>query len=399
MKVWVKVTLGDVLFPTNRVEPVEPTKEYRLLGVRLEGRGPFIRETVLGTQTSAAKLFRVEAGDFIYSRLFACRGAFGVVDELMAGCFVSGEFPIFRPLEDRIDVQFLRYWFTLPSVIARVDEDCTGSTPLTRNRYKENFFLALEIPLPPLSEQRRIVAQIEALAAEIEQANRLRKEAVEEVEALLEGATSRLAERSSEKTVTIDELVGVSGLRNGKSVKSCPNENAPRCLMLSSMRNGRIDLRDSKPVPLNDREVETFAIRENDVFVVRGNGSKTLCGRAGRAEHASPTTIFPDLFIRVDLPRDRIDPAFFTLVWNSRSTREMIEENAKTTSGIWKINQGHILATPLPLPPLPEQRRIVSELDALQAQVDGLKRLQAETAAELDALLPAILDRAFKGEL
>jgi type I restriction enzyme S subunit len=53
----------------------------------------------------------------------------------------------------------------------------------------------------------------------------------------------------------------------------------------------------------------------------------------------------------------------------------------------------------IPLPPLAEQRRIVAELDALQAEVDALKRLQAETAAELDALLPALLDRAFKGEL
>jgi len=45
------------------------------------------------------------------------------------------------------------------------------------------------------------------------------------------------------------------------------------------------------------------------------------------------------------------------------------------------------------------QSRIVAELDALQAEVDALKRLQAETAAELDSLLPAILDRAFKGDL
>ena len=48
---------------------------------------------------------------------------------------------------------------------------------------------------------------------------------------------------------------------------------------------------------------------------------------------------------------------------------------------------------------LPEQRRIVAELDALQAQVDALNKLQSETAAELDALLPSILDKAFKGEL
>jgi len=61
-----------------------------------------------------------------------------------------------------------------------------------------------------------------------------------------------------------------------------------------------------------------------------------------------------------------------------------------------------------PVHPVSFSHRIVAELDALQAEVDALKRLQAETAAELDALppslklrwagLPAILDRAFKGE-
>jgi type I restriction enzyme S subunit len=53
----------------------------------------------------------------------------------------------------------------------------------------------------------------------------------------------------------------------------------------------------------------------------------------------------------------------------------------------------------IPVPPLAEQRQVVAELDALQAEVDALKRQQTETAAELDALLPAILDRAFKGGL
>jgi restriction endonuclease S subunit len=51
------------------------------------------------------------------------------------------------------------------------------------------------------------------------------------------------------------------------------------------------------------------------------------------------------------------------------------------------------------LPPLPEQRRIVAELVKLQAEVDALERLQAETSAELDALKPAILDAVFKGNL
>jgi type I restriction enzyme S subunit len=63
------------------------------------------------------------------------------------------------------------------------------------------------------------------------------------------------------------------------------------------------------------------------------------------------------------------------------------------------LNVGHLEGTPVRLPALAEQRRIIAELDALQAKVDAVKRLQTETAAELDALLPSILDRAFKGEL
>ncbi len=53
----------------------------------------------------------------------------------------------------------------------------------------------------------------------------------------------------------------------------------------------------------------------------------------------------------------------------------------------------------LPIPRFPEQRPSLAELDPLQAHVDAPKPLQTETAAELDALLPAILDKAFKGEL
>ncbi len=63
------------------------------------------------------------------------------------------------------------------------------------------------------------------------------------------------------------------------------------------------------------------------------------------------------------------------------------------------LNKGHVRSIPVPLPPLPEQRRIVAYLDALQAKVDALRRLQEETGAELDALMPAVLDKAFKGEM
>ncbi len=95
---WPMVALGEAMTPVSRPESVQVDKEYRLLGIRLDGNGPFLRETKLGAQIAAPTLWRVEVGDFIYSRLFAWRGAFGVIDDILDGSYVSGEFPTFRPL-------------------------------------------------------------------------------------------------------------------------------------------------------------------------------------------------------------------------------------------------------------------------------------------------------------
>jgi type I restriction enzyme S subunit len=63
------------------------------------------------------------------------------------------------------------------------------------------------------------------------------------------------------------------------------------------------------------------------------------------------------------------------------------------------VNSAIVSSFPCSIPNLLEQRRIIAYLDYIQAKVDALKLLQAETAAELDALLPSVLDQAFKGEL
>lgn len=81
---------------------------------------------------------------------------------------------------------------------------------------------------------------------------------------------------------------------------------------------------------------------------------------------------------------------------------EPFTEYANKVSGrtrMPKLNRKQVFAFPFRYSPLSEQLRIVAGLDVLQAEVDTLKRHQADTAAKLDALLPAILDRAFRGEL
>ena len=102
---------------------------------------------------------------------------------------------------------------------------------------------------------------------------------------------------------------------------------------------------------------------------------------------------------RVRFDESRIYNRFaFAALRGARSVQDQVflQVRGATRPG---FNTTLLANVQLPLPPHAEQRRIVADLDALQAEVDTLKRLQAETAVELDALLPAILDRAFKREL
>lgn len=148
---------------------------------------------------------------------------------------VSGAFVAYEIDIARLEPKFLDLYFKIPHNWKSLGGQSSG-TNVRRQSLHFNQFEAHEIPLPPLVEQRRIVARIEAFAAQIDEAKRLRKEAVEDAEALIEGAGSELAQRHSKQTITIEDLVGIAGLKNGKSVKSVPDAELPRCVTLSSMR-------------------------------------------------------------------------------------------------------------------------------------------------------------------
>jgi len=71
----------------------------------------------------------------------------------------------------------------------------------------------------------------------------------------------------------------------------------------------------------------------------------------------------------------------------------------KQMTGQANVNATTLKALPIALPELEEQRRIMSYLDGLQSKVTALRQAQSATSAELDALMPSILDKAFRGEL
>jgi len=154
---WRQVPIRSVVRQVRESVRTQPNNSYRLLGVRWYGQGPFIREEVTTASSKATRLYPVRPGQFIYNRLFAWKGSFGVVAGDLDGCFVSGEFPLFESDPSQLLVDYLFLYMNRPSVWESIEIESTGSTSVSRNRWKEERFLEKLILLPSTAEQRRIV--------------------------------------------------------------------------------------------------------------------------------------------------------------------------------------------------------------------------------------------------
>jgi len=395
---WPHVDLREVLRPDLAPVPVNPSEAYEMAGVYSFGRGLFRKEPVHGSNTSYRFFYRLKPDHFVMSQLFGWEGALALSSQEFIGLYVSPQFPTFLCDEQRLNRYFLGWFARTPSFWQDLATRTRGMGDRRRTLNPEAL-LSCKIPLPPLDEQRRIVARIEKLAVKVEEARHLYTCLTSEVDDLIPAISAKLFDNPSWPRRTVEDLVGRANLKNGLSVKSSSVASYASCLRLSAIRDGRIDLRDSKPVPLTETQASPYWVQKGDVFIVRGNGSKALVGRAATVQEDCTGVIFPDLFIRVPLKGTELLGSFFTAVWNSRLVRRVIEEMAKTTSGIWKINQGHIASVSIPVPSLDEQQRVLCQLNTLRSKVVSAKDFQSQTAMQLDALVPSILSKAFRGEL
>lgn len=397
---WPKVRLGEVLQSVERGEPVDDSREYRLLGARWYGEGLFEKDKKSGHQVAASRLYRVQEGDFIYNRLFAWKGSFAVVPAKFDGCHVSNEFPCFLADQSRIETAFLRWWFRRESSWLAALGLSSGATPTSRNRLKEVSFLSMEIPLPPLSEQRRIVARIEELAAQIQEARTLRQQAAEEAAALVASETNDLFTGEATRTWPTALLGQVAEIRSGVTLGRQLIGRTIRLpyLRVANVQDGHLDLGIVKEVEVLESEAATWKLQRGDLLLTEG-GDWDKLGRGTIWREEIPNCIHQNHIFRVRTRPDDFMPEFLTKLIGSPVGKAYFQEASKQTTNLASINQRQLKAFRVFQPPLEEQCRIVSKLDALKAEVDALKHLQTETAVELDALLPSILDKAFKGEL
>ena len=165
----------------------------------------------------------------------------------------------------------------------------------------------------------------------------------------------------------------------------------PRFLRITDIQNGRVNW-DTVPF-CQCPNPEQYLLQDSDLVFAR-TGATT--GKSFVIRNC-PEAIFASYLIRLRVQQlvtvEYLYHYFQTSTYWSQITDE------KKGTGQPNVNGKKLANIRVPIAPVEEQRHIVAHVDDLQARIDSLKQLQAETATELDALLPSVLDKAFNGNV
>lgn len=394
---WRKCKFQELFNKVDRKFIIDDGKEYDCVGVRWYGKGAFIRTKLLGASISRKQQWLLKAGDVVYNKLFAWKGAFAIADNLVDGCIVSDKFPTYEIRTELVNPSYLKYFFLTSDIADQAQGLSKGAAAISKFTLNPPQFWELTLPLPSLDEQCHIVEFIDALTTRISEAQRLRKELIGEVKFLLY-SISREVFSTFEKRLLKSILA--EPLLNGLSIPaSAIGDSGVLFSKVGIVNSGSMNPQETKRVNIDLANDSPYWMKPDDIFVSRGN-SLELVGRAAVYQGQPQNCAFPDLLIRIRVDKEVMIPKFLVYFFQSPEARRYIESEATGTSpSMKKISQPKLENMLIPILPINYQNDIIDYLDGIQAKVRPLKVLQAETKVELDALMPGILDRAFKGEL
>lgn len=353
-----------------------------MVGVLSFGRGLFDREPIVNGKTSYRVFYRLKTDHVVMSQLFGWEGALALSSEKFAGKFLSPQFPTFLCVHNKLDRQFLGWLMRRRTFWQDLGTRTSGMGDRRRTLTPDALF-ACEIPLPPLSEQRRIVARIEDLVALENEARALRQLSTNESEALVTSIHLSLADT---RTRTMREMFRL----DEEAVPVMPNEEYPQ-VGVRSFGSGLFKKVATKGT---DTSYKFFNRLYSGALVL--SQVKGWEGAIAVAEDDMAGWFVSPEYRTFRCSAAEAIPAYVAALvrtewfWSRLST---------ATRGVGarreRTRPESFLNIEIPMPDITRQKKAV----AVYQQLSSLKSLQQETAKAMDTLLPAILDRAFKGKL
>ncbi|MGH3042418.1 MAG: hypothetical protein ACRDNG_11900 [Gaiellaceae bacterium] len=300
----------------------------------------------------------------------------------MDGWFVSNEYPTFDVDTDHATPEFVRLAIARPRAWREMASRTVGMGH-RRQRLHPDAFVAFEIELPSLDEQRSIVDVIDAVgwALTCVEAERDANDGV------LQALRETLIGKKPWDMVSLGEVVeDIEGGKSPRCLDRQPDLDEWGVLKLSAIRPGVFRDSEAKALPEDVPPFEKAEIRSGDVIITRSN-TRERVGAVCRVEETRPRLLLCDLTWRLHFNAARLDSGYLVDALATRESRAQIEGAATGTSdSMRKISRKVLREVEIPLPPLDDQAAIANRLSAVRqagARLDREAARLAETRASL----------------
>jgi len=258
-----------------------------------------------------------------------------------------------------------------------------------------------KIPLPPIEEQHRIVSRIKECMERVEEIERLRKQAIEEIDATLPSLLNETFLNLTEAYEMVEIGDVAAETRYGTSRKCSTIPKGTAILRIPNVAKGFVNFDNIKYCSLEAKELKYLTLKKGDLLFVRTNGSRDLVGRCAiyegngdNQEHG-----FASYLIRVRLEQDKVRPHFLAFFLNSTHGRTELDKRRRTSAGQFNINSENLRNIKVPLPPIDVQDKLIEVLNDRQIKVHQIQS-ESTIAQETEShLRESILRKAFAGEL
>lgn len=391
---WPLVRLGDVLSISKSAADILPSEEYKEVTVKLWGKGVTLRGVKLGSDIGTGKRFYVSPGQFILSKIDARHGAFGIIPDELDGAVITSDFPLFDAVPEKLNVEYLNWLSKTSWFVDACRKVSKGTT--NRVRLKEHQFLGIEIFLPDLSEQCRIVSKINSLSNKVRELRNLRDSVQSDIDALLVAMSHRNDLSNEEKVSQGWRRIPLSSAirQVSESVDVEPGKEYPHC-GIYSFSKGLF-----KKTSLLGDEIKSkklYRVRKGQFVYGRLNayeGAFAVIGDDYDGYHVS------NEFPAFECELDCVLPEFMLAYFSSPVVWETLKRKVTGIGGVAgnrrvRLKERDLLSEEIWLPPMIWQHEIKSVMKKLEI----FKNDEKSVEVELSALSLSILDRALKGKL
>jgi len=436
---WKKVKLGEVIEKVSlKANELDDHSNIPFYGVSNQDG------ITISKYTSEEKVENyqvIEKGCFAYNPYRINVGSIAVLDKDEKG-LISPAYVAFKPKEKKIKAELLLKFLKSREGLRQIKVNARGTV---RQALRFEDLCKIEISIPDYEEQKKIVEKLELQSIKLERLNtelshqldivkKLRHQILQDaVQGKLvnqtpddESASILLKKIKAEK----EQLIKEKKLKKDKPLSPIKAEEIPfeipenwawcrlgeivfsmnngiykqdkyyndygiACLRMYNIQNGKLSFHNIKRMLLTDEEIKTYSLSKGDLLLNRVN-SVELLGKTAFVDFLKEPMVYESKNIRVRFIEKEVLPKYINYLFQTEIIKNQILQKFKKVTGQASINQEQLTLLLIPLPPLPEQHRIVAKVESLMRLCDELEASIRQNQSYTEQLLQSALREALQ---